>query len=283
LTYSHSTGAKDVNSIINHAKEALNGLFERLDTLCTLSEGDARRIWKEAAQNYDAIIVGGGDGTFSLAIDAIMRCDKKPALGYLPLGTLGDAARNLRGALKIRKNPQKAIGLEINEIDVPRITTEHGDRYFLYSATFGTYSDVAYLATRKFKKKWGRWSYYFLSLKEAFKSQYVLGLWKTDHNAFMPVKTPFVLCLNGEFMGGFKINGGSRLDDGRMELYLPKRRFMGGLLEFLPFKTIKPISFSAAEFHIDAGEAWCVDGEKMPGKSAEIELFPHAIRYLAFH
>lgn len=48
---------------------------------------------RERAESFDRIVLGGGDGTINLALDALMEIDKP--LGILPLGTANDLARSL--------------------------------------------------------------------------------------------------------------------------------------------------------------------------------------------
>ena len=56
---------------------------------------DAVNAARTMAEDYDMLLVSGGDGTLSEVVTGLMSCEKRPAIGYLPSGTTNDFARTL--------------------------------------------------------------------------------------------------------------------------------------------------------------------------------------------
>ena len=67
---------------------------------------DIVKILLEKGSNYDAIIFSGGDGTVNDVVNAVMKLDKQPILGYLPSGTCNDFARSLKKRKKLSHTKQ---------------------------------------------------------------------------------------------------------------------------------------------------------------------------------
>jgi diacylglycerol kinase family enzyme len=86
---------------------------------------------KTAGENWDAIIIGGGDGTIATAADI---CAKHGmALGVLPLGTMNMLARDLTVPLTVKDAIAALATGEIRNIDMAEVNGE----IFLCNATFG--------------------------------------------------------------------------------------------------------------------------------------------------
>ena len=86
-------GAYKVNFV-----EALNMLDANgysVTLFFTRQQGDATVFVEKYARSFDAIICIGGDGTLSEAMSGLMRSEKKPYLGYIPMGTANDVATTL--------------------------------------------------------------------------------------------------------------------------------------------------------------------------------------------
>ena len=95
LIYSHNTGAtrRGFSNKLDYVKERLLTVFETLDSVCTLSKEETRKLIAEKGSDYDSHIIVGGDGTFNNALTAIMGLENRPTIGYLNFGTLGDVGK----------------------------------------------------------------------------------------------------------------------------------------------------------------------------------------------
>lgn len=111
---------------------------------------------------FDRIVVCGGDGTVNEAFNALVALgDKKPTLGYIPMGTTNDFA----ASCNIPQSPVDAANVAagdcITSIDAGRFN----DRYFCYVAAFGVLTDVAYDTPQEAKNLFGRAAYIVEGIK----------------------------------------------------------------------------------------------------------------------
>jgi diacylglycerol kinase family enzyme len=76
-------------------------------------------VKKAAGQGYDAIVVGGGDGTVNAAAGVLL--GKKTALGILPLGTVNRLARDLDLSADVDAALRILAEAELRQIDVGEV------------------------------------------------------------------------------------------------------------------------------------------------------------------
>lgn len=257
--YSDATGQGQVNRHLEYVISSLKESFPILDVKKTSSMEEGMALARDACGVYDALIFSGGDGTFNHIINALAGHKDIPTLGYLNGGTIGDVganfgiSKNLKKSLKIIKNGYTS-GFDLGKI---------GNSYFIYVAAVGAFADIPYVTHRTSKKIMGRIAYYFRAARDAF-------LWKAipvhveANGKTYDQKVPFVLCLNGRNVGGFRVNtSSSSIHDGKFELYLTKPGLLNGLLHYLFFKarTTKIVA-SSFDIKIDYPMPWDFDGEK---------------------
>ncbi len=122
----------------------------------TDQRGDASRIAAQAAGEYDRIVCVGGDGTLGETVSGLMTADKRPELGYIPMGTTNDCAVTLGLSHDpVAASLTAATGRAI-PFDVGRA---NGERYFTYVAAFGAFTDVSYETPQDQKNALGRMAY----------------------------------------------------------------------------------------------------------------------------
>lgn len=56
----------------------------------------ARQLVEEKAEQFDLLLCCGGDGTWNEVISGLMKVAQKPAVAYLPTGTVNDFASTLK-------------------------------------------------------------------------------------------------------------------------------------------------------------------------------------------
>ena len=114
----------------------------------TKFKGDATEYVSKLSQNdYELIVVCGGDGTLNEVITGIMQTSLNIPLGYIPSGTLNEWSNGL----KISRNIEIAskditTGKQI-ELDIGKF----GDKYFSYTASFGAFTSASYSAPQDIK------------------------------------------------------------------------------------------------------------------------------------
>ena len=187
----------------------------------TQGPGDATRAARELAPGFDRVAVSGGDGTLHEVITGLMDLPQssRPPIGYIPAGTTNDFARNLSLPRGVEKMATLAAAGEPRPVDVGRL----GERYFIYVAAFGAFTDVAYKTPQQSKNALGHLAYVLQGASElANVKSYHLTI---DHDGGQ---------LEGDYLYGMFCNtvsvGGIiglpsdqvALDDGLLEAVLVK-------------------------------------------------------------
>lgn len=130
------------------------------DTVLTRKSGDASDLArKAAAERYDVVIAGGGDGTVNEIVNGLEGTDVP--LGILPLGTVNVLARDLRIPLPL----SKAVRV-ITEGNVRRIDLGHANgRCFTLMAGFGFDAEVVANVLQPMKDMIGSSAYVLKALE----------------------------------------------------------------------------------------------------------------------
>ena len=197
-----------------------------VELLDTKAVTDPKRMEAEvrgAIARAPMVIVGGGDGTLSKAIDFFK--DKETVFGLLPLGTANSFARalgiplDLPGAVDVLAN-----GLP-RRIDLGCID---GD-YFGNSASIGLSPLIAGTVPHKLKKYFGRVGYALWAAKvgvafRPFKLTIDYGharstVWATE-----------VRIANGGYFGGVELVEGAEVDSGEIIVQVVTGKSQGNLL-----------------------------------------------------
>ena len=127
----------------------------------TQSALDGYRIISESAEQYDIVVVSGGDGTLSEAVHALMELPEKIPLGYIPAGSTNDFA----SSLNISKNMTEAANDIINGVYFEYDIGQFNNSFFVYVAAFGMFTKVSYATDQKMKNALGAAAYFIEVLK----------------------------------------------------------------------------------------------------------------------
>lgn len=127
-------------------------------TYMTGGPGDAARFAQEHGPEFETLVCVGGDGTLSEVISGLMCVpqDRRPTIGYIPMGTANDVATTLN----LPKAPAAAARLVLTgkprHLDVGRLSD---GRYFSYIAAFGAFTEVSYSTPQDTKRTLGHLAY----------------------------------------------------------------------------------------------------------------------------
>lgn len=176
------------------------------------------------AMNYDLVVVSGGDGTLNEAINGIMMVNQRPEILYIPSGTVNDVGKmlGLKG-FSSRRTLKKIKNLELKEMDVCKIE----DRFFVYAAAAGKFTNVSYDASSKVKKKIGRTAYFVESVKQ-FPINAVMNLDIVGTEEKYCGEYYLTLLLNTQRVAGFSFyrKRNVKLNDGVIDAtFIKKRNF----------------------------------------------------------
>lgn len=134
----------------------------QVEVFVTQKPLDARNVAAERGASADLIVCSGGDGTLNEIISGMMCLEYIPRLGYIPAGSTNDFAASLKIPKDMAAAARAAIYGEIYPVDIGRFCE---DRYFVYIAAFGAFTEVAYLTPQDKKNLLGHQAYMFESVK----------------------------------------------------------------------------------------------------------------------
>ena len=231
------------------------------DFVCTLQEDE-----------YDRIVVCGGDGTLNEVITGLMKSGLHITLAYIPSGTLNEWSSGLGIARSIPKAAEDITAGKKIQLDIGRF----GEKYFSYTASFGAFTDASYSAPQDIKNVLGQAAYFFEGIKS-------LGNIKPVHLRFKTkdreIEDDFLFgaVSNSMSVGGIVKFDESvvKLNDGQFEVLLIKnpdnilklQPIIDGILkrdfakEGIEFFTADSITVTGGD-----GLSWTLDGEYAKGE-----------------
>jgi YegS/Rv2252/BmrU family lipid kinase len=128
----------------------------------TKAQGDATDYLLQLTENeYELIVVCGGDGTLNEVITGMMQADLQIPLGYIPSGTLNEWSSGLNISRNIEAAAKDIIDGKKIRLDIGKF----GDRYFSYTASFGAFTSASYSAPQDVKNVLGQSAYFFEGIK----------------------------------------------------------------------------------------------------------------------
>ena len=254
----------------------------------TKARDDAKIFVSSLGKNeYDIIVVCGGDGTLNEVISGLMKSKTNCILGYIPSGTLNEWS----SGLSIKKSSKEAAKDIISGKEITLDIGKFGDRYFSYTASFGAFTSASYTAPQEVKNILGQTAYFFEGIKS-------LSNIKPIHLKFeCPDRTVEGDFLFGAISNSFSVGGIVKFDqnavalnDGLFEVLLIRKP--ENILKFQPlidgilhqdFTREGMDFFHTDKLTVTGGEnvAWTLDGEYAPGsEKIEIENINNAIKLI---
>ena len=254
----------------------------------TKARGDATKRASLISENeYDIIVVCGGDGTLNEVITGLMQAGINCKLGYIPSGTLNEWS----SGLNISRNIPQAARDIINGKEITLDIGKFGNKYFSYTASFGAFTSASYSAPQEVKNVLGQAAYFFEGIKSL--------------NNIKPVHLKFICDekeVEGDFLFGAVSNSMSvggivkfdesavKLNDGEFEVLLIRKPdnilklqpLVEGIIhqeldrEGMEFFHTKEITVIGGE-----GLSWTLDGEFAEGsQTVKIQNIHNAINLI---
>jgi len=140
-------------------KRVLSKLKENnsVDYFETKTINQAKKIFKDFNQkNYDRLIVAGGDGSVSFAINELIKNNfnfkDDFAIGYIPAGT----ANLLQAELSMNKKVDDIVNILVSNNYKPSNLVKINDNYFFLMAGIGWDAKIVHSINSKIKKILGK-------------------------------------------------------------------------------------------------------------------------------
>ncbi len=239
-------------------------------TYPTLDADDAERKVIEDGSNYDLIVCAGGDGTLENVVCGYMQMgQKKVPIGYIPVGTTNDFARSVGLSRKPVEATDQIINGEIVTLDVGKLD----DKFFVYIAAFGLFTDVSYSTNQSLKKYMGHAAYVVEAVKNITDFR-AYNIKAQMDGALVTGEFIYMMITNSFSVAGFKIRGAKHvvLDDGKFDcLMIRKPNTVTELQQILTSFLLNDIDETNPMFYLckaskitiecDEKIPWTIDGE----------------------
>ena len=240
-----------------------------LTVVPTKAKDEATNYIKKNVDKFELVICSGGDGTLNEVVNGMLtsNCEILPPLGYIPAGSTNDYA----SSLKIPFDMKKAAKLITSGLPTPYDMCKFNNRYFVYIAAFGAFTEVSYSTPQDIKNIIGHLAYVLEGIKSL-----------TNIKAYSLKIKSQELSIEGNFIYGMVSNtysvGGIyklnkkivKLDDGLFEVTLIRQPYdpiqlgeISGYLLGTQKQTEMVISFKTNKLTIETEEniPWTLDGE----------------------
>lgn len=254
------------NSLVDVLEVFCNNDYD-VRTYLTKSADDAERVVAEEGVGYDVIVCAGGDGTLGNTVAGFMKSGLKVPLGYIPCGSTNDFARSMEIPMTAVEAAEMVVGAEPFSVDIGSLN----DKYFVYVAAFGVFSDTSYATPQNMKNIFGHAAYVLQGIKSianipSYKMKITID-GETQEGEFI-----FGMVSNSISVGGFKsiTRKGVEFDDGLFEGVLIRtiktpadlERVVRALLTG-DISEKSMVSFRASNVLFEAEDpvAWTCDGE----------------------
>lgn len=183
---------------------------------------------KRYRHRIDRVIIGGGDGTLAMAVDAVV--DAQLPLGVIPLGTANDLARTLSLPLDPVAAAEVIVAGHQRRIDLGWVN----GKYFFNVATIGIGIGVTRRLTRERKRRWGALAYLFAGIEVLAHVRPFAVEIETSSDKIR-VRTIQVMVGNGpHFGGGMTLHEAARIDDGLLNLVSVEVEHWWQLIKLVP-------------------------------------------------
>ena len=264
---------------LKHKKAVVKFLLEKRLKFKSIAIDE---IEKTPFDNFDTIIVIGGDGTVNKVLPHVLNKDK--TIGIIPSGT----ANLLAAKLKIPTNVKKALKIiesgRISNIDILKIN----DKYSALRLGLGYDSDIICKTPQSLKNKFGYFAYFLSGILFALRLKQKHYTIFYDNKKLSIVATCIIAANAGNmFRNIFSISQKCELDDGLLDIFILKVKnpimFFAEFLQIIFDKkstNSKAMYFQTSNFKIKNDiTTGHIDGEKQKFKGdIEINITPKSVK-----
>lgn len=252
------SGNEDKSHLLRMVKAELKS-DDKLTIFKTTGENDTEKIQQELKkENFDRVLVAGGDGTVKLAAEAMG--DHALPIGILPAGS----ANGLASDLDLPEQPKKFIPIALygktRKIDAININDELG----LHISDFGLNAEL--IKEYESSSLRGKLGYAINSITTLFQSKgpYEFEI-STEKETFTKKGIMLALANSKKFGTGAVVNPKGKIDDGIFEVLLFKKldlfeilktlnegkELSSDFVESFPVKEVKIKTQQKVDFQID--------------------------------
>ncbi|KXS49100.1 diacylglycerol/lipid kinase family protein [Halanaerobium congolense] len=284
LIYNPAAGNQSFNAALDMFLRYFQAAGYKADIFRSMEPGDFGEGLKNIDDNFEAVIVAGGDGSASEMLNLLQKKEIDLPLGIIPAGTANDFASFLGMTQDIERSIKRILDWKIREIDVGKVN----DRYFLNVCVGGIISQIAHGTETDMKNRLGKAAYYLQGLKEL---PNIKSMNLRIESSEKIIEGDFLgfFVFNSKDAGGFKnIARLASIDDGLFDLLAVKTgnilKLSSAAADLFNGKNIKNDNLIYLQdnylkitmLNADKVVHCDIDGEKGPAFPLEIKLIPSA-------
>jgi len=190
---------------------------------------DFARCIRRYQDKVSAVVIGGGDGTLNVAVDALVETGLP--LGILPLGTANDLVRTLNLPRTLPEACAVIAQGHRKPIDLGRVN----GKYFFNVASCGLSIKITQELSGGMKRRWGVLAYAIAALRAIATTRRFTAVIQVDGGAEITRRSLQIAVGNGRYYGGgLTIAHDAEIDDERLDLYSLEMPHWWHLLFLLP-------------------------------------------------
>jgi diacylglycerol kinase family enzyme len=177
--------------------------------------GDIPARARQAASRGDVLVAGGGDGTVSSVAGVAVETDA--TMGVLPMGTRNHFAKDLGVPLDLDHAVAAIASGHVREVDVGEVN----GRVFVNNSSVGLYPRMVWERDAEQRRGRTQWTAFALAMLRTWNSYRTITAHLVSGGKAAVVRTPFIFVGNNQYIAeGFQLGGRSRLDEGRLSIYM---------------------------------------------------------------
>lgn len=216
FVYNPLSGKGKIKKNENKIVKILN---KRYQTKCVQSSyaGHINKIISEEGENFDVIVIAGGDGSINETVGAVAKLSTRKRIGIIPAGTVNDVAHSLHIPTNLKRAVKNIINGEVFSHDIFKVN----ERYGIYVCCSGLFTESSYSTKQENKKKLGALAYAIHGIKKVFSTKAV-NLKLCYDGGVIEGKFALMLLVNSRRVAGITLNKKAKLNDGYIDVILVK-------------------------------------------------------------
>ena len=177
--------------------------------------GDLPARARQAASRGDVLVAAGGDGTVNAV--AGIAVETHATMGVVPMGTLNHFAKDLAVPLDLEPAIATIAAGHTRAVDVGEVN----GRIFVNNSSVGLYPRMVWERDAEQRRGHNKWTAFAIAMLRTWRSYRTITAHLVVEGNEVVVRTPFIFVGNNHYTAeGFQLGGRSRLDEGRLSVYL---------------------------------------------------------------
>lgn len=232
LIYNGNAGKQSVKELLGAVTGILARSIRELVLIQTFESGEGERICFERGEEFQLVLIMGGDGTVHECVNGLAALANPPLIGVLPAGTCNDFARSLNLSVDLAEAAEQLMEGKRRKLDIGAA----GDRVFTNFFGVGLITEASENINSELKGTLGRLSYYISTL-QTVRAAEPFRYWMESDDGIQEDEAVMIYVSNGRYLGAqalpFTVDA---LTDGKLDVLIIREAGLPLLKELLSRK-----------------------------------------------